>query len=162
MKTLQAITIRAGALLITLTIALSLTFARRIYVYRQALFADAAFMGRFSRMKVLYSLGVDVNGECRYRLCFTPLWGAAYGGYDDEVLFLLERGAEVNRKTNFGRTPLMVAAYKGHESTVRLLLSRGADPNATDDGDTALMFAKDKGCSEIVALLRQTGARDAP
>jgi len=162
MKILQAIAIRASALLITVTIALSFTFARRIYVYRQALFADAAFMGRFSRMKVLYSLGVDVNGQCHYRFCFTPLWGAAYGGYDDEVLFLLERGADVNRKTNFGRTPLMVAAYHGHESTVRLLLSRGADVNATDDGDTALMFAKDKGRSEIVALLRQAGAMDAP
>ena len=162
MKKLQGIAIRVGALLITLAIALSLTFARRIYVYRQALFADAAFMGRFSRLKFLYPLGVDVNGQCQYRSCFTPLWGAAYSGNDDEVLFLLERGADVNRKTNFGRTALMVAAYKGHESTVRLLLSRGADVNANDDGNTALSFAKNKGRSEIVALLRQAGARDAP
>jgi uncharacterized protein len=134
--------------------------SRRIYVYRQAVFADAASMGRFSRMKVLYPLGVDVNGQCQYRFCFTPLWGAAYNGNDDEVLFLLERGADVNRKTNFGRTASMVAAYQGHASTVRLLLSHGADVNATDDGDTALTFAKNKGRSEIVALLRQAGASD--
>jgi ankyrin repeat protein len=153
MKVLHAIAIRAAALLITLTIGLTLTLARRIYVNRQAVFTDAAFMGRFSRMKFLYSLGVDVNGQCRYRTCFTPLWGASYGGYDDEVLFLLERGADVNGKTSFGHTPLMVAAYKGNESTVRLLLARGADVNANDDGGTAMTFAKDTGRSEIVTLL---------
>jgi ankyrin repeat protein len=162
MKVLRAISIRIAALLIAFTFAVSLTLAHRIYVYREALFADAAFMGRFSRMRLLYTLGVDVNGRCQYRSCFTPLWGAAYGGYDDEVLFLLKRGADVNRRTSFGHTPLMVAAYKGHESTVRLLLSRGADVNANDDGVTALTFAKNKGRSEIVALLRQAGANESP
>jgi ankyrin repeat protein len=159
MKVLRAIAIRGGAVLITLTIAVSLTFARRFYVYRHPLFADAAFMGRFTRMKLLYSLGLDVNGQCPYRSCFTPLWGAAYGGYDDEVRFLLGRGADVNRKSNFDGTPLMIAAYKGHESTVRLLLSRGADVNAELDGvDTALTLARKRHHRRIVELLRQAGA----
>ncbi len=162
MKALRAITVRGGALLITLTIALSLTFARRFYVYRQPLFADAALMGRFTRMKLLYSLGVDVNGAaCPYHTCFTPLWAAAYGGYDDELLFLLDRGADANLRTNFDATPLMVAAYNGHESTVRLLLSRGADVNAKLDGvDTALKFARERHHYGIVELLRRAGASE--
>ena len=113
-------------------------------------------------MKVLYPLGIDVNAPgCQYRLCFNPMWGAAYGGYDDEIRFLLDRGADVNGKTNWGTNALMVAAAKGHESTVRLLLSKGADVHANIDGKTALTFAKDTGNFQIVELLRQAGARDA-
>lgn len=161
MKLLRPIAIRSGAVLIAFTIAVSVTLAHRFYVYRQPGFAQAAFMGRFTRMKLLYSLGVDVNGRCPQRNCITPLWGAAYGGYNDEVLFLLDRGADVNGKAGFDMTPLMVAAYKGHESTVRLLLSRGADVNAQRDGvDTALTLAREEGHPEIVELLRRAGAAE--
>src|SRR5207244_3382080 len=101
MKTLRAISISFAALLVTLSIALSFAYGWNVYVYRQAGFADAAFMGRFSRMKVLYLLGVDVNAPgCQYRNCFNPIWGAAYGGYDNEIVFLLDRGADVNRRPN--------------------------------------------------------------
>ena len=162
-STLRKILIRVATLLLTLILAITITLAHRIYVNRQAMFADAAFMGHLSRMKVLYSLGVDVNSPgCNYRYCFTPLFGAAYAGYNDEVRFLMERGANVNRKTNWGSTALMVAAYKGHESTVRLLLSYGADPNAEWDGDTPSSVARDKGHPEIVELLREGGATDEP
>src|SRR5688572_15855777 len=115
MTILRAIFIRASAFLVALVVASSLTIGRNIYVYRQGLFADAALMGRFSRMKVLYLLGVDVNAQCPYPNCFNPIWGAAYGGYDDEIIFLLNRGADVNRRPNFRTTALMIAAYKGHE-----------------------------------------------
>ena len=156
---LRAIAIRAWAFLITLTIALTLTFARRIYVYRQTLFANAAFMGRLSRMKALYLLGVDVNGQCHQRHCFTPLWGAAWNGDDDEVLFLLGHGADVNRKLDYGDSALMAAALTGHKSTVDLLLSRGA--NAKDDPETALTYLRDER-HELFVLLQQAGAIDAP
>jgi hypothetical protein len=161
----RAISIRAVAFLLTLIAALGLTLCRRIYVERQALFAGAAWMGRPLRMKMLYKLGVDVNAPgCEYRSCFYPIWGAAYGGYDDEILFLLDRGADVNAKRQIGSgtTALMMAAYNGHESTVRLLLSKGADANVVWDGITALTLARDKHHPEIVELLRQAGARDTP
>jgi hypothetical protein len=126
-KTLRAIAIRVAALLSTLVFALTVSLGVHIYRYRQANFAEAAFRGDFFRMKVLYHLGVNVNAAgCPYRNCFTPLWGAAYGGHDDEIRFLLERGADVNGKTNFDSTALMVAAYKRRELTVRLLREAGA------------------------------------
>jgi ankyrin repeat protein len=160
-KIVRAISIRAAAFLVTLTFALALSFGGYIYLHRQTVFAEAAFRGYLFRMKALYPLGVDVNAAgCSYRNCFNPMWGAAYGGYDDEIVFLLDRGADVNRRPNFQTTALMVAAYKGHESTVRLLFSRGADVNANIDGDTALTFARDKGHPRIVELLRQAGAKD--
>jgi ankyrin repeat protein len=162
-RILRPLLIRLAALVCSLTLALGVTLAYRVYINRQAHFAEAAFMGRYSLMKFLYSLGVDVNSPgCKHRSCFTPLWGAAYGGYDDEIRFLMERGANVNGKTNWGSTALMVAAYQGHDSTVRLLLSYGADPNANWDGDTVSSLARDKGHPEIVELLRAAGARDAP
>ena len=159
----RAISIRAAALLMTLIVALAFAFARYIYVHRQGVFAEAAFRGDLSRMKVLYALGVDVNSPgCEYRLCFNPIWAAGYGGYNDEIQFLVDRGADVNTKTGFGSTALMVAASEGHESTVRLLLSKGADVNGNRDRDTALSLARDRGHPEIVELLRQAGARDTP
>src|SRR4051794_7567733 len=120
MKT-RPIALRISTFLATLIFGLTAALGIHIYRNRQPIFAEAAFRGYFFRMNVLYRLGVDVNASCSYRMCFNPIWGAAYAGRDDEIRFLLDRGADVNRKTNFGGTALMVAAYKGHESTVRLL-----------------------------------------
>jgi ankyrin repeat protein len=159
----RAISIRAAAFLLTLTVALGLAVGHYSYVNRQAVFAVAAFRGNLFCMKALYTLQLDVNAPgCEYRSCFNPIWGAAYGGYNDEIQFLLDRGADVNAKPKFRTSALMVAAYQGHESTVRLLLSNAADVNANTDGDTALSFARDKGHREIVELLRRAGAKDKP
>lgn len=129
---LKALTLRFFAFLITLILGLSVELVSHIYEHRQGMFTSAAFMGHRFQMKAAYALGVDVNAAaCEFRSCFNAVWGAAYGGYDDEIQFLVERGADVNaRPTKFRTTALMVASYKGNESTVRLLLSHGSDPNA--------------------------------
>jgi ankyrin repeat protein len=43
------------------------------------------------------------------------------------VKLLLEKGAELELKDNYGRTPLSLAAETGHEAVVRLLLEYGAE-----------------------------------
>ena len=162
MKTVRAIVFCGTVFLVTLTLGLTVALSFHIYRNRQPIFAEAAFRGYFFRMRVLYRLGVDVNAAgCPYRSCFTPIWAAAWGGYDDEVRFLLDRGADVNPKSNFEGSALMAASVAGHKSTVHLLLSRGADVNAGGDGDTALTFVRNKH-PEIFALLRQAGAKDPP
>ena len=156
----KAVCVRGVAFLISLVLGLGLMLARYMYDHRQAIFTQSALMGHSFRMKAFYTLGVDVNAAgCEGRYCYNAMWGAAYGGYDDEIEFLLKRGANPNaRPARLRMTPLMLAAYQGHESTVRLLLENGGDPNATVDGETALSFARQKKHSQIIEILRATGA----
>ena len=160
----KAFTLRFSTFLIGLMLGLGVGLVRYIYNHRQGMSTSAAFMGRRFQMKVAYELGVDVNAAaCQYSSCFNAVWGAAYGGYDDEIQFLVERGADVNaRPAKFRTTALMVASYKGNKSTIRLLLSHGSDPNAIVEGETALSYAKQKGHWEIVQILKHAGAIESP
>ena len=55
----------------------------------------------------------------------------------------------------------MVAADMGNLEAVKLLLEKGADINIRDNGGkTALMFASEKGRSEIIKLLKTHGAKE--
>jgi ankyrin repeat protein len=68
---------------------------------------------------------------------------------------LIERGADVNAKTNGGWTPLHSAAFYGHVEVVRLLLEHGADPNIKNIwGQTAIDLARERGYSEIFSNLK--------
>ena len=158
----KTVCVRFVTFLISLVLGLGLMVARHVYAHRQGMFTESALMGHSFRMKVLYTLGVDVNAEgCEGRYCYNAMWGAAYGGYDDEIEFLLKRGADPNATSaRLWMTPLMLAAYQGHESTVRLLLENGGDPNADIDGETALSFAREKSHSQIIEMLRAAGARE--
>src|SRR5262245_44236329 len=129
MRTFRTITVRIAAFLVTLIFGSIVVVSSQIYHNRQAYFVAAAFRGDFFRMRILYQLGVNVNAAHCFsnRVCFNPLWAAAFNGLDDEVRFLLDRGAYVNPKTNFEGSALIAASVAGHEPTVRLLLSRGAD-----------------------------------
>lgn len=62
----------------------------------------------------------------------SPFTIAARNGEDDVVELLLERGADINQLSGFGRggdsdTALHAAVYSGDPSTVYLLLTHGAD-----------------------------------
>jgi ankyrin repeat protein len=70
---------------------------------------------------------------------------------------LLDNGADVNAKLNFGQTPLFIAAVAGHESVVRILLERGANVCLKTAEGTAEEFARARGSEEIANLLRDAG-----
>lgn len=57
----------------------------------------------------------------------TPLWIAADNGWEAVVELLLQKGAKVESKDDFGKTPLSIAAGNGHEAVVELLLQNGAE-----------------------------------
>jgi len=89
---------------------------------------------------------------------------AAYG-YLPLSEFLIQHGAEVNRKRDNEVSALFRAAENGRTEVVRLLLKEGAEPGATDRyGRTALHVAALKGFTDIVRLLlngnANTDARD--
>ena len=85
---------------------------------------------------------------------------AAYGGHADEVLRLIERGADVRARGPNGWTALHVAAMRGHKQVVRALLTKGADAGARDDkGRTPADLAEVSGHTATGVFLRQKESR---
>ncbi|KFV59567.1 2-5A-dependent ribonuclease, partial [Gavia stellata] len=76
----------------------------------------------------------------------------------DDVLELLEKGADVNSKAESGWTPLQSAVQANEEDMVRLLLDKGACPRARkDNGGTAFTEAAIAGNVNILELLLDCG-----
>jgi len=50
---------------------------------------------------------------------------AAQYKHEAVVKLLVDKGAELDSKSNNGRTPLLLAAGEGHEAVVKLLIERG-------------------------------------
>jgi cytohesin len=67
--------------------------------------------------------------------------------------FLVEHGADVNARGQFGWTPVHAAAYQGLNDVLSYLVSKGADINAKDDfGQTPLSIS-------LSVLTKEIGAR---
>lgn len=90
----------------------------------------------------------------------TALHHAAFNGYDSLARLLLERAADVDRKTDYGFTPVMAAVQSQSSGMVEMLLARRANVNvATDfDGRTALHLAAGQGAVDLVQALLDKGA----
>ena len=92
---------------------------------------------------------------------FTPLHLAAARCRTNVVEFLLEKGADVERKSKDGSRPLHLAAQEGCTNVVTMLLARKAKINARDDqGRTPLKRAADWGQNSTVEFLRQRGGTE--
>jgi ankyrin repeat protein len=85
---------------------------------------------------------------------------ASERGHAEYVAAVLDRtDIDVNHVNDLGWTALLEAVILGdggrrHQEVVRILLANGADPSIADrDGVTALQHARDRGFTELVALL---------
>lgn len=77
----------------------------------------------------------------------------------EKVKQLIEQGADVDAKNEYGWTALMAAAWWGNTEIVKLLIQAGADVNAENiDGGTALIRAAGRGYTDVAELLIQTDA----
>jgi len=80
---------------------------------------------------------------------------AARRGQLAEVKKLLEAGAPLEGKNQYGATPLYMAVFNGHTEVAMLLLDKGANPNVTDTfyKSSILDGALQKDRAEIVRAL---------
>ena len=82
------------------------------------------------------------------------------------VKYLVEKGADVNKKDDDGDTALMKAVQsfnKANISIMQYLIGRGANVNAANNkGETALILAVKRGNAEMVGLLIEKGSALSP
>ncbi len=89
----------------------------------------------------------------------TPLHYAAYHGKDENVIYLISKGAKINAVEKLKNTPLHLAVFQNQVKVVKILLEKGADINLKNGkGWTPLHWAADLGNNEIVLLLLKKGA----
>jgi uncharacterized protein len=89
----------------------------------------------------------------------TELMNAARDGNLKAVQAAAQRGAEVDERSNKGKSALMLAALEGRENVVQWLIEQGADVNAADNyGTTSLIVAATAGHDAVVKLLLDQGA----
>ncbi|CAM9426220.1 unnamed protein product [Ectocarpus sp. 12 AP-2014] len=125
---------------------------------RSALYAATVY-GHVDAAKSLILAGADLEFEDPVDKC-SILHQAADGGHAQLVNELLIGRADPNRPCKaFGATALHEAAGGGHVGILSTFLLTGADKDALDwDGDSALMWAAEKGRLAVVETLLKAGA----
>ncbi len=129
---------------------------------------ESAFAGDFDTVYSLLVQGADVNDanaavqyppNPRIRKSFTALHLAAVSNPNPEVLsLLLDAGANIEARTELGRTPLRLAAQFNTTEVVEFLLDAGADSDArSDTGSTVLHLAVLSQNPALVALVLERG-----
>ena len=130
---------------------------------------DSARVGdaRLAAMDLLLRHGADVNAVTNWDA--TPLHLAAFHAHSKTVSFLIERGAAVEFRDDFGLTPSGVAEAKGHSECAELIrcLMKKADQSAESfvgvhifDTDTAFRNSLENG-SAAFKVNAQLSAIDA-
>ncbi len=123
---------------------------------RTPLCAVARDGGDAETIKVLISLGADVNAEDRNGN--TPIMLAAWRPYKDVVTVLLDAGAELNINTPEGEELLAYAADNGIENLFEEMVRRNASLEImNEDGGTLLHSASGGGSIKIVGSMISSG-----
>ena len=79
---------------------------------------------------------------------------AIYKQHPDVAQMLIEKGADINRKDQFGMTPIMYCALKNDLETAILLEEKGANFDGKDnEGKTALDIAQMNEQTEMVNFI---------
>jgi ankyrin repeat protein len=118
----------------------------------------AAVNRKLGVVKLLIRRGADVNATGEVGI--TALHGAAYSGHEETVAFLLQQGAQTNRRRSI--TPLMLTCQQGQFRVARMLLQHmggWALEDTDEQGWTALHHAALRGQEETVAFLLKEGAQ---
>ena len=114
----------------------------------------ACYFGQPASARLLLEKGAAVDAVAGNAMRVMPLHSAASARHAEAARMLLEHGAPVNARQHGGWAPLHAAAQNGDRAMVELLLEHGADPQASnDEGKTAASLAREKGHTDIMALV---------
>lgn len=134
-------------------------FVRKIFRILTAYLTFSSALGIFAThllaQTVTDTVVIDTSEYVSYDIDFN-LMVAANNGYDNEVLRLLNKGADVNAENWEGITPLMFAVQNNHLKVARILLLNNANPNLKPDyAPSALITAVNNGFLQMSELLLQ-------
>ncbi|EAW16815.1 ankyrin repeat domain-containing protein [Aspergillus fischeri NRRL 181] len=121
----------------------------------------AAASGDIETMRLLLDHGAQINQRYPYYHEYdgTPLMNAWRSGNTDAVIFLLERGADLDFHNGGGVTILSEVSRNNDEEVVKLLLEMGVQVDPKDHfGATPLAYAVEKGFLGITEKLIKAGA----
>lgn len=104
--------------------------------------------GNLERIKLLLDAGAELP----------DIHDAVENGHVEVVIFLISKGADVNKANDFKDTPLHLACSRGHLDVVKVLLASGADKNSLNRTGTPLYMAAHFGHEKIVKCLIEAGA----
>jgi ankyrin repeat protein len=129
---------------------------RGIWMTPDDVLIHVALRGRPKEVRRLLASGADPNAS---RLGQTALTAAILGGSSECVVLLLQAGADISKRVQFGYMPIHMAAQRGRPDLVKLLLQHGAKPNVPAwDGTTPLMIAAEVGSGSTCRVLLDRGA----
>lgn len=97
-----------------------------ITIYGESVLRLFSRTGDFQKVRRLLELGADPEP-----LCWTPLHRAVVLGTLEELVGLLDGGADAEATDYWERTAFLLAVHGGDIAKADLLLSRGANPDAT-------------------------------
>jgi len=156
-STAKKIFTRAGAFAGTAVLSMAIMNSLpRVREQRQRSFVRATMDGNLRRMRWLHFAGANINVRSPAGM---PLFLAAGEGNLNVVRYLLDEGADVDSRGQFGNTALAEAAHYGNLAVVKELLLRGADINAVSDRGTALDIAIDRKNIAAAELIRHRGGK---
>ncbi|KAF5337741.1 hypothetical protein D9758_016029 [Tetrapyrgos nigripes] len=101
----------------------------------------------------------DTWDNKRENIIAQPLYYASYIGLKSVVVYMLEKGADVNAQGGYYGNALQAASRNGHLEVVRALLEKGADVNAQGGWfGNALQAASSWGHLEVLRALLEKRA----
>jgi ankyrin repeat protein len=108
-------------------------------------------------VKLLLDAGADVKAANSYGLTAVMKTANHIPEPSSVLELLVGHGADVNARTQTGRTALAFAAERGNVEAIQVLLAAHADVNARDDrGQSALDIAAN---TQVADLLTAAGAK---